>query len=103
MRLAPGEIGGFRIDGIELVACRMGDDVFAYRDRCPACSLTLAGATLQRRLGSRADSLILACPHCPTRYDVRGAGVALDGDLHLEPLPVLRRSGVLSVAVPTGV
>ena len=101
--LAPGEIGGFRIDGIELVACRMGDDVFAYRDRCPACSLTLAGATLQRRLGSRADSLILACPHCPTRYDVRGAGVALDGDLHLEPLPVLRRSGVLSVAVPTGV
>jgi len=101
--LAPGEIGGFNIDGVELVACRMGDDVFAYRDRCPACSQTLAGATLQRRLGGRADSLILACPHCPARYDVRRAGVALDSDLHLEPLPVLRRSGVLSVAVPMGV
>jgi Fe-S cluster biogenesis protein NfuA/nitrite reductase/ring-hydroxylating ferredoxin subunit len=101
--LAPGEIGGFGIDGVELVACRMGDDVFAYRDRCPACSQTLAGATLQRRLGSRADSLILACPHCPARYDVRRAGAALDSDLHLEPLPVLRRSGVLSVAVPMGV
>ena len=101
--LAPGEIGGFNIDGVELVACRMGDDVFAYRDRCPACSQTLAGATLQRRLGSRADNLILACPHCPARYDVRGAGAALDSNLHLEPLPVLRRSGVLSVAVPMGV
>jgi Fe-S cluster biogenesis protein NfuA/nitrite reductase/ring-hydroxylating ferredoxin subunit len=101
--LAPGEIGGFNTDGVELVACRMGDDVFAYRDRCPACSKTLAGATLQRRLGGRADSLILACPHCPARYDVRGAGAALDSDLHLEPLPVLRRSGMLSVAVPIGV
>ena len=58
---------------------------------------------LQRRLGSRADNLILACPHCPARYDVRGAGAALDSNLHLEPLPVLRRSGVLSVAVPMGV
>ena len=28
--------------------------------------------------------------------------MALDPDLHLEPLPVLRRSGVLSVAVPMG-
>ena len=63
--LAPGEIGGFDLDGVELVACRMGDDVFAYRDRCPACSQTLAGATLQRRLGGRADSLILACPALP--------------------------------------
>ena len=73
--LAPGEIGGFNLDGVELVGGRagVGDDVFAYRDRCPACSARpWPVATLQRRLGGRADSLILACPHCPARYDVRG-------------------------------
>ncbi len=64
---------------------------------------TLAGARLERRLGDSADNLILVCPHCHTRYDARRAGVALDSDHHLEPLPVLRRDGVLSVAVPVGV
>lgn len=101
--LGPGEIGGYATDEVALVACRLGDDVFAYRDHCPGCGETLAGATLQRPLGAPAISLILACPHCPTRYDVRGAGAALDSDLHLEPLPVLRRDGVLSIAVPMGV
>ena len=35
--LAAGEIGGFEKDGIRLVACRLGADLFAYRDHCPAC------------------------------------------------------------------
>ena len=101
--LAPGEIGGFEREGLALVGCRLGSDLFAYRDHCPVCLQTLAGARLERRLGDSADNLILVCPRCHTRYDTRRAGVALDSDHHLEPLPVLRRDGVLSVAVPVGV
>lgn len=101
--LAPGEIGGFDKDGIALVACRLGADLFAYRDRCPACDERLGGARLERRLGDSAANLILVCPHCRARYDARRAGIGLDGDHHLEPLPLLQRDGVLSVAVPAGV
>jgi Fe-S cluster biogenesis protein NfuA/nitrite reductase/ring-hydroxylating ferredoxin subunit len=101
--LAPGEIGGFQKDGIPFVACRLGDDLFAYRDQCPACGENLAGAMLQRRLGDSAANLILVCPHCRARYDARRAGAGLDSDRHLEPLPLLRHDGVLSVAVPVGV
>ena len=101
--LAPGEIGGFEKDGIAFVACRLGADLFAYRDRCPACGDNLAGAILERRLGDSAANLILVCPHCRARYDARRAGAGVTSEQHLEPLPLLHRDGVLSVAVPVGV
>jgi len=101
--LAPGEIGGFEKDGIGFVACRLGADLFAYRDHCPTCHESLVGALLERRLGDSAANLILVCPRCRARYDARRAGTGLDGDHHLEPLPLLQRDGVLSVAVPAGV
>src|SRR5215510_9843773 len=41
--LADGEVGGFRVAGATVVACRVGDDVFAYLDRCASCLSTLAG------------------------------------------------------------
>ena len=72
--LAPGEIGGFDKDGMAFVACRLGGDLFAYRDHCPACGETLVGARLERRLGDSAANLILVCPHCRARYDTRRAG-----------------------------
>ncbi len=100
--LEVGELGGFRVDDVRLVAARLGADVFAYRDHCPSCRSTLEGARLERRLGDSAEFLIMVCPHCRARFDVRRAGLALDSDHHLEPLPILRRSGVLSVAVPAG-
>jgi Fe-S cluster biogenesis protein NfuA/nitrite reductase/ring-hydroxylating ferredoxin subunit len=101
--LAPGEIGGFSKDGIRFVACRLGANLFAYRDHCPTCQQNLAGALLERRLGDSAANLILVCPHCRSRYDARRAGAGLDSDQHLEPLPLLHRDGVISVAVPAGV
>lgn len=101
--LAPGEIGGFALDGISLVACRLGQDLVAYRNHCPACANSLDGAVLERRLGDSVANLILVCPNCRTRYDARRAGAGLDADVHLEPLPLLHRDGVLSVAVPVGV
>ena len=101
--LAPGEIGGFEREGWPWSAAGWGATCSRTAITARCASQTLAGARLERRLGDSADNLILVCPHCHTRYDTRRAGVALDSDHHLEPLPVLRRDGVLSVAVPVGV
>ncbi|MGZ4583126.1 MAG: Rieske (2Fe-2S) protein, partial [Mycobacterium sp.] len=91
--LQPGEVGGFVIAGSTVLACRVDDRTFAYRDHCPVCDDTLAGASLR-------DSL-LECPGCGTRFDVVHAGAGLNAPTgaHLDPLPLLARDGVLSVAL----
>jgi len=93
--LADGEVGGFRVAGATVVACRVGDDVFAYLDRCASCLSALAGAGL--------CGAVLQCPACGAGFDVIHAGAGVGGDSHLAPLPVLMRDGVLSMAVPEGV
>jgi len=98
--LADGEVGGFRVAGVTALACRVGSDVggrdggaiYAYRDRCPSCLGTLAGAQLR--------GAILRCPSCGAGFDAVHAGAGVGGDSHLEPIPVLVRDGVLSMAVP---
>lgn len=99
--LTPGELAGFSVEGVDLLACRLGQDLFAYRDHCPGCDQGLAGATLERRLGEATGGGVLTCPHCRAHYDVRRAGAGLDGsELHLDPLPLLMRDGALMVALP---
>ncbi len=88
--LAPGEVGGFLVAGNTVLACRIGEGTFAYRDLCPMCDDTLAGAELT------GESL--RCPRCQTDFDVVHAGVGRNGT-HLDPLPLLPRDGVLSVAL----
>jgi Fe-S cluster biogenesis protein NfuA/nitrite reductase/ring-hydroxylating ferredoxin subunit len=96
--LAPGEVGGFAIGDTVVLACRVADALFAYRDHCPSCDGSLAGAALHRAMGSR--DLVLRCPRCRAHYDVVHAGAGLDSaEHHLEPLPLLVRDGVLSLAV----
>ncbi|MFE7799740.1 NifU family protein [Nocardia sp. NPDC057440] len=102
-QLQPGEVGGFAVGGLPILACRIGDGVFAYRDHCPACGKSLAGAALERRVGFPVGDAVLRCPTCLAHFDVVHAGARVDGDGHLDPLPVLVRSGELSVAVPVGV
>ncbi|WP_433493056.1 NifU family protein [Nocardia grenadensis] len=101
--LVPGEVGGFAVADHTVLACRVGEQLFAYRDHCPGCGHSLAGAALHRRAGYPAGDAVLRCPTCRAHFDVVRAGARLDGDGHLEPLPVLVRSGELSVAVPVGV
>ncbi|WP_159838150.1 NifU family protein [Nocardia sp. CY41] len=101
--LRAGEVGGFAVAGATVLACRVGEDVYAYRDHCPGCDRSLAGAALERRVGFPAGDAVLRCPTCRAHYDVVHAGARVDGEGHLEPLPVLVRSGELSVAVPVGV
>jgi Fe-S cluster biogenesis protein NfuA/nitrite reductase/ring-hydroxylating ferredoxin subunit len=76
--------------GIPLVLCKVGEDLYAYRDHCPACNMplhlgALNGATLGCQLGHR--------------YDIRMAGRRLDGEGHLDPMPLLVTEGAVRVAV----
>jgi Fe-S cluster biogenesis protein NfuA/nitrite reductase/ring-hydroxylating ferredoxin subunit len=98
--LAPGEVGGFAVADSPVLACRVGDHLYAYRDHCPVCDGSLAGAALHR--GAGASGAVLRCPRCRSHFDVVHAGACLDngGDCHLDPIPLLVRDGVLSIAVP---
>jgi Fe-S cluster biogenesis protein NfuA/nitrite reductase/ring-hydroxylating ferredoxin subunit len=100
--LGPGEVGGFLVAGVPILACRVGDERFAYHDRCGSCEETLAGAALHRPMGAPIGEAVLRCPRCHAHFDVVHAGAGLDegeNAPHLDPIPLLLRDGVLSVAV----
>lgn len=85
-----GRVVGARVGGEAMVLCRAGTDTYAYRDRCPGCGGSLAGA--------RLAGTELTCPRCTRTYDVRHAGRG-DGT-HLDPVPLLADGGTVRVAVP---
>src|SRR5271155_5231160 len=72
--LAPGEGGGFSVAGTVVLACRVGDQLYAYRDHCPACDGSLAGAALHRSVAGRDP--VLRCPRCHAHFDVVHAGAS---------------------------
>ncbi|MBI2693773.1 NifU family protein [Mycobacterium nebraskense] len=88
--LEPGDVAGFLVSGTALLVCRVGDLPLVYRDHCPVCDESLAGAQLRETL--------LGCPRCGTQFDIVHAGAGPNGT-HLEPLPLLLRDGVPSVAL----
>lgn len=102
--LASGEVTGVLAGSVPIVACRIGADLFAFRDRCARCEQPIGGAVLARRLGGAAGDAVLRCPGCGAHYEVRRAGACLDVDgLHLDPLPLLADGVTVSVAVPSPV
>jgi Fe-S cluster biogenesis protein NfuA/nitrite reductase/ring-hydroxylating ferredoxin subunit len=102
--LASGAVATLEVGGTPVIACRVGTDLYAFRDVCPECVKSMSGATIARRLGGSSGDAVLTCPRCHGHYDVRKAGASLDDEkLHLQPLPLLTTGGVVSVAVPTSV
>lgn len=100
--LDPGAVGRTVAGPLALVGCRVGSDLFAFRDACAGCPASLAEATLGRRLGGAAGDAILRCAGCARHYDVRRAGLCLeDAELHLDPLPLLVTEAGVRVAVPS--
>jgi Fe-S cluster biogenesis protein NfuA/nitrite reductase/ring-hydroxylating ferredoxin subunit len=103
--LGPGEVGGFLVAGVPILACRIGDDLYAYHDRCGRCHDSMAGAALHRPMGAPIGQAVLRCPRCHAHFDAVRAGAGIDGTVdasaqtHLDPIPLLLRDGVLSVAV----
>lgn len=88
------------VAGVAVIVCRIGKDLFAFRDRCPHCHGAMAGASLQRRAGGRIGDAVLRCSTCGHHFEVRNAGAGIDADEQLEPLPLLVRNGAVEVAVP---
>jgi len=102
--LPAGEVTHVVVGEVPLLVCRIGSDLFAFRDRCARCESDLAGAVLARRMGGVVGDAVLRCPTCSAHYDVRRAGAGLDDpDLHLDPLPLLVNAGAVSVALPAPV
>lgn len=102
--LASGAVATVEVAGTPVIACRVGTDLYAFRDLCPECVKSMSGATIARRLGGSSGDAVLTCPRCHGHYDVRMAGASLDDEkLHLQPLPLLTTGGVVSVAVATSV
>ncbi|MET4926124.1 NifU family protein [Streptomyces sp. PSRA5] len=104
LALEPGGVERFTVGGMPVVACRIGTDLFAFRDRCARCERPMEGATLARRLGGGSGDGVLRCTACRAHYDVRRAGACLDAEAdgaHLDPLPLLADGASVSVAVPS--
>jgi Fe-S cluster biogenesis protein NfuA/nitrite reductase/ring-hydroxylating ferredoxin subunit len=80
------------VDGGRIVLCRLGEELYAYRDGCAACGAPLADG--------RLDGQLLACPSCERRYDVRLAGRAVGApDVHLIPIPLLADAAGIQIAL----
>ncbi|MFJ4963883.1 NifU family protein [Streptomyces sp. NPDC088729] len=78
------------VEGNALLLVRLPGNLYAYRDRCPACGAGLRTAAL--------DGEFLSCAACAARFDVRHAGRGEHA--HLEPLPLLEEDGAVRVALP---
>ncbi|MGW6511852.1 NifU family protein [Streptomyces niveus] len=103
LALEPGGVARLTAGGLPVVACRIGSDLFAFRDRCARCERPMESATLARRLGGGSGDGVLRCAACRAHYDVRRAGACLDPEAdgaHLDPLPLLADGASVSVAVP---
>lgn len=98
--VAHGRATHHHTENVDVVLCRVVEDIFAYRDHCPTCNGSLADAAIARTPDRGA---VLTCPGCRAHYDVRRAGVCTDADndAHLEPLPLLVRDGLVEVALPS--
>ncbi|MBA8823578.1 nitrite reductase/ring-hydroxylating ferredoxin subunit [Saccharopolyspora lacisalsi] len=91
--LGPGELMSVWAEYDSVLVCNASGELYAYRDRCPACTAALAEADL--------DGAVLTCPGCQEPYDVRAAGGGvLDPHAQLDPLPLRSDGTTVWVAVP---
>jgi Fe-S cluster biogenesis protein NfuA/nitrite reductase/ring-hydroxylating ferredoxin subunit len=81
--IEPGTFRALELEGVDLVVANVDGTVLAYRDRCAACDATLRDAALVGPL--------LTCASCGCAFDLPRAGRAVDREVQLEPIPLLRR------------
>ncbi len=75
-----------------LAVANVAGTLLAYRDWCAGCPAPLSTGML---IGGT-----LTCTGCGRSYDLPRAGRERDGDLQLEPVPLLRAAGQVKVALP---
>jgi Fe-S cluster biogenesis protein NfuA/nitrite reductase/ring-hydroxylating ferredoxin subunit len=80
------------VAGQRLIFASLDGQLYAYADRCPACRSEFDDPLL-------SDGA-LRCARCQRCYDLRRAGVAVDGGLlQLDPVPLLAEDGQVRVAL----
>lgn len=95
-RPGPAGLRSIELGDLRILVCRAGNELYAYRDRCPNCRSGLGDG--------RLIEPNLRCATCGHTFDVRRAGRSVDdSDLHLEPLPLLSDGGSVRIAVPVQV
>ncbi len=90
-KLTNGEMKPVELSGIQLIVCKVNDQLYAYRNVCPACDLPLNTGKLEGN--------IVSCK-LGHSYDIQQAGkCTLDDDLHIDPFPLLQENGSTKIAV----
>jgi len=84
------DLNAMDVNGTRVLLCRLGDQLYAYRDSCPECDSPLETGAL--------DHDTLECPQ-GHRFDVRHAGAGLDHkEFHLDPFPLIAANGIVKVS-----
>ncbi len=90
-KLPSGKMTAVESGGIPLIVSRVNNQLYAYRNLCPACDRPFTNGTLNEN--------ILAC-QLGHRFDVQHAGLCTDdAEIHLEPFPLLEENGIVKLAV----
>ncbi|MEO7960800.1 MAG: NifU family protein [Ginsengibacter sp.] len=89
--LENGDMRSKNIEGNFIIFCKVSDNLYAYRDFCPACELPLHSGKLEGK--------VLSC-RMGHQYNVQLAGRCIDNEeLHLEPFPLTNENGELRISV----
>ncbi len=89
--LSNGEMKFIDLNGAQLVICKVNDQLYAYKNNCPACDMPLSTGKI--------EDGIISC-RLGHRYDIKHAGVCVDDkDIHLDPFPLLKENGAVKVSV----
>lgn len=90
-KLTNGEMKPVEISGTQLIVCKVSEQLYAYRNVCPACDLPLNTGKLEEN--------VISCK-LGHSYDIQKAGKCMiDDDLHLDPFPLLHENGMVKVAI----
>ena len=90
-RLENGQMRALDVATIPVLFVKAGENLYAYRNFCPACQSSLDLAVL--------DAKVLSC-RSGHRFDVQRAGLSPDNpELHLEPFPLLSANGAVKISV----
>jgi len=81
----PGHLETVSLRGAEIVVANIDGTLLAYRNACAGCDASLSEA--------RLDGGILVCKSCDRAFDLPLAGRAVEDELQLEPIPLLRGAG----------
>ena len=90
-QLSESEWMPVRVEQLRLVICKLNENLYAYRNRCPICNVPFDSGKLA------GGFLSCVAGH---RYDVKHAGLCPERpSVHLDPFPLLVQDSVVKVAL----